>query len=257
MVFNPFRNKPEFPTNERLLKAIAALAAQGMSQAGRPFYTALLESTLLIAEEPSASRPILLAGDKEDEVILPVFTDVDRLKRVFADAERIAAIRTREICRMALKNDIHMININPEHGPGGYLTRDEMEALANNAMPDLSDAEDRQLGQGGLVPFGNPKIPTQDVIDTLLDAACGLLQKEPNVEEAYLILTRQGDDDSVLTIGLLFGSQVLTEDKSTFSQQFIPTLEAVIERRLHTIWLTERDLAAIRQNVEPFYMRTT
>lgn len=257
MVFNRLGRKPDFPTNERLLKAIAALAAEGMSKAGRPFYAALLESTLLLAEEPNASRPILLAGNNEGEIILPVFTDIERLKRVFADAERISAMPMREICRMALKNDIEQININPEHGPGGYLDRDEMAALANDSMPDTSDARERELGQGGLVPFGSPKLPGPDVIENLLDAARNLFRKQPSVEEAYLILTRQGDDDSVLTIGLLFGSQVLTEDKSTFSQQFIPTLEAAIGRRLHTIWLTEQDLAAIRQNVEPFYTRST
>lgn len=257
MVFNRFRSQPEFPTNERLLKAIAALAAEGMSKAGRQFYTALLESTLLIAEEPDANRPILLAGDSEDQVILPVFTDVERLKRVFADAERIAAIPARNLCRMALSNDVYMININPEHGPGGYLDRDEMAALANDAMPDMSDAKARELGQGGFVPFGSDRLPTQELIDSMLDVARDLLRKTPTVEEAYLILTNLSNDDNVLTIGLLFNQQALTEEKSAFSQHFIPTLEAAIGRRMHTIWLTDRDLEAIRENVEPFYQRTS
>jgi len=128
---------PNFPTNDPLLNAITSLDGQEMTEVRQAFYTTLLNSTLLMAEESGEHRPILRV-DQSKQVILPVFTNLERLRRVFPDARRAGAMPVRDLCRMALKYGIHSININPEHGPGGYLDQNEIDALAEGIIPDLS-----------------------------------------------------------------------------------------------------------------------
>jgi hypothetical protein len=256
MVFNRFQAKPDYPTNDKLLKAIIALASQGMDKAGRAFYAAVLESNFLLAEEPDMARPILFS-DENDEIVLPVFTDLERLQSVFPDAQRIGTMAARDVFRMALSNKTYRININPEQGPGGFLERYELEALVKGEIPDLSDAGKREWEEPDLVPFGSPKLPPQEVLDKMVETAITLMRREPGIYEAYLTLTRTAQDESVLTIGLYFAKNIKPDDKAAFSQQFVPAIEAVIERPMHLIWLEDRDVNAIRMNVEPFYTRAT
>lgn len=250
-----FSRQPKPPENQELIQAIIARSAQHSDATFQAFYMALLNSTLLIAEEPNQSRPILLE-DPSGEVILPVFTDSERLSRVFPDAQRFALFSASEICRMALQNEIDMININPEHGPGCYLMRREMESLANGEMPKLPAERDQRLDSDStLVPFGDSKLPSEEKINELVVKAQSLLAQELGVDEAYLILTASDGSDSILTIGLCFTPETSEETKTSLTQRLVTTGEAVINRRLKIIWLGDNDVSTIRQNVAPFYSR--
>src|SRR5688572_11892650 len=178
MRFNPFRRKPDPSTNEALLAAIVALASQGTPQAWRAFYTELLKSSLLIAEDPENSPAPVLLVNKSEEVILPAFTDVARLKRLCPDSPRYNVILARDLCRLALRNEIYIININPEQGPGGILERGELEALANGEIPDVEEVEPPSWDNPKFVPMGSSKLPAQDVLDKITDTASALMKQE-------------------------------------------------------------------------------
>src|SRR5688572_10028559 len=104
MNFNPFKRKPELLTNQPLIKSIIALASQSTPQSWREFYTEVLKSALFIAQDPDAAPSPILFVDKAGEVVLPVFTDIERLKKVCPDAQSYSAIPVRELCRLALGN---------------------------------------------------------------------------------------------------------------------------------------------------------
>jgi hypothetical protein len=255
MVFNLFRRKPDFPTNEALLKAITNLAVREKKESWKTFYKTLLHSTLLIAQEEGQSRPILFT-DENDEIILPAFTDLGRLRKVFPDAQHVAPLPIRDLCRISLGSDIFRININPENGPGGYLDQQEMEALAQGMIPDLASMTDPSFdAEPNFVPMGDPKLPTQAVLDEMTAKASILLVQQPNVDEAYLIMTRTDKNVSLMTIGLYAHSTNHRDDMASFSQRFVNEIEAIIRRPLRLIWLEDKDVNTIRMNVEPFYKR--
>lgn len=254
MSFNPFRRAPHLPTNDDLLNAITFLATAGTPEARRNFYVVLLNSTLFVAQETGESRPILLV-DKSGEIMLPVFTDLERLHRVFPDAKRYGALAARDLFRLALGSKIHDININPEHGPGGYLDFHELEALANGTIPDLPTAAEPSLAEPTFIPMGDPKLPTQEVLDKMTLAARSLLTVEPSVEEAYIILTKSSQEDSKLTIALRFEATTNVDDMTAFSRSFVPAIENVIGRPLDLLWLDGERYRAIQSVVEPFYRR--
>jgi hypothetical protein len=255
MVFNMFKRKPEFPTNEAILKAIVNLATHQRKEDFKSYYTILLNSSLLIAHEEGQSRPILLT-DENDDIILPVFTDLGRLREVFPDALRAAPLPLTQLCQLSLSSHIFQININPEKGPGAYLDKREIEAFAQGVIPDIIVSSGSSLGaEANFVPMGDPKLPTEAVLDEMTVKACTLLEQQPSVDEAYLIMTRNAKNQSLMTIGLYSYTQKYKSDMAAFSQRFVNEIEAIIKRQLHLMWLEDGDVNTIRMNVEPFYKR--
>lgn len=254
MAFNLFRRKPNSPTGDTLLKAITVLATASTQEARRNFYRALLNSTLLLAQEGVGSRPVLFA-DEAGSVVLPVFTDLERLRKVCLDVRGYSALPACDIFRLALKNNIHCVNINPEYGPGGYLEHHELEALANGEIPDLPTVAEPSLGEPTLIPMGDPKLPTQEVLDKMQATARSLLARETSVDEGYLILTGSNDGNSQLTIALRFRTAASEDDKAGFSRRFVPSIEDVIGQPLKLLWLEGERYKAVQSVVEPFYRR--
>jgi SseB protein N-terminal domain len=253
MPFDFFRRKPTFPKNDDLLSAITILATQHTPENYRDFYTVLLKSKLLLAEEIGQARPIL-GVDKEGNIVLPVFTDVERVKKVYPDASRVGTMAAAEIFRLAMNDDIHAVNINPEHGPGIFLSREEMGYLANDTIPHDSGTTRGPLGDGKFVPFGDPKLPSEETLKKMVQAARDLLAEESKVQEGFVILTRSDKGHSQLTIGL-YGKEQNIKNTAMFSQTFVNTLEDVIGGPLRLMWLDEDDYEAIRVNSAPFYVR--
>jgi hypothetical protein len=255
MNFNPFKRKPDLPTNETLIKTIISLAAQPTPQSWRAFYIQVLKSSLFIAEDPDAApRPILFV-DTSDAVILPVFTDVERLKKVLPDAQRYSAMPAHELCRLALQNGISAININPENGPGGFLTPRQMEALANGNLPDIASDDDSSWDNPDFIPMGNPKLPTQEELDKLTDAASVILQKEADVESGYIILMKSDDNQSVLTIALQFKIGGSSSAKTELTQRLVLAMEKVAGRPISVVWLEGEQLKAVKSRSKPFYQQ--
>lgn len=256
MTSNPSRHEPEMPTNEPLLNAIVALASNATPTTFEQYYQALLNSQLYLAEDPDASpRPIMLV-DEDDGIILPVFTDYKRLKTVFADAVRYSATPAPELCRIALGNGIFKMNINPEQGPGSYLGRDEMEALARNEIPDTSQMGQSSWDNPNFVPMGDPKLPTEAELDEITRQASILLGKESGVVAAYLILMGSGEGASALTIALEFDSGTGQQHKTDFTRQFVPSLEAKVNRLMQATWLDGEHLQEVKSRVKPFYQKS-
>jgi hypothetical protein len=253
MRLNPFRRTPDSPTNEALLKALVALASQSTAQNHHAFYTLLLKSTLLMAEDPEAGpRPIMFV-DELDQVILPIFTDMQRLLKVCPDARGYASVSISQVCQLALGNDIYQININPEHGPGCYLTRDDMEALANNKIPNLTPTDIELWNKPNFVPMGDSKLPDEETMERIVKTASEVLQQAGNVKAAYLILYGGDEGSTRLTIALEFQETANHDDKTTLTKQLVSSLEASFNQPFYVLWLGDEKLAAVRSRVPPFY----
>lgn len=254
MKFNPFQRKPVIP-NEDLLKAITAVAANPTPQTKRRMYEAILNSQLLMANESETDPAPILLETEDGQVVLPVFSDIERLRKVFPDAKRAGAMPARQLCALALQYDIDIININPAHGPGGDLERYELEALAEERIPDTSSAAGRKLGDPAFVPMGSSKLPTEKVMEALTTKAQSMLMAEASVREAYLILMKSEAGDSRLTVAVLFDSIAKDDRKSAFSQQLVHTLEKVADRPIGIVWLDTENLKMIQARQEPIYKR--
>ncbi len=254
MSFNIFKRKSSSSTNDNLLNAITVMATADTAQSYRDFYAAILKSILLLARENNAPSPILLE-DPSGKVILPVFTDLERLKKVFPDARQSSMMSAPDIFNIALKNSIYRVNINPEYGPGGFLERYELEALAKGEIPELRTAAEPSLGEPNFIPTGNPKLPPQEVLDKMTETAYSLLKIEPSIDEGYIILTKSDKGESRLTIALHFNNSANEDDKAAFSQRFVLPIEAIIGKQLNLLWLEGERYKAVKSVVEPFYKR--
>jgi hypothetical protein len=253
---NPFSRQPEQPMNEALLNAIVRLASENTPEAWRNFYTTLLNSTMLVAQEKGMNRPVLF-DDGEGGAILAAFTDIERLMKVLPDIGGYGMMPFRDMCNVALGNGINTININPQIGPGGYVLRHQLEALANGQIPEI-DAEDGMISREPIFrPAGDPSLPSQEVIEKLLAAATSLLEQEPSVEAGYIITTRgdEPDSESRLTIALRFNHTISTDARSAFIQKSVTKLESVAGLPLDVIWLEGERYKAIASVVPPFYER--
>lgn len=248
MNLNPFRRKPDLTTNEALVKAIVAVAARPTPDAEHTYYNEVLKSKLYLADDPVASpRPILLV-DESDEIVMPVFTDIMRLKKVFPDAQRFGAMSGQEICQLALKNTIFIININPQHGPGCHLLRSEIEALANGQIPDISADEPPSWDEPEFIPMGDPQLPTPDLLDKIMESGILLLQREIGVRAAYIIMV-----GSRLTVALQFNPSASYETKTQFTRSLVSSLEVVSGFPMNIVWLEGEQLKEVQKRVEPFY----
>jgi|GEM_PF-3280045 len=257
MNLNPFRRKPDDKSNDGLLNAIVALASNQTPQTYQQYHSELLTSELYMAEDPEASpRPILLV-DNDGGVIMPVFTDIARLKKTFPDATGYSAIPMQKLCQLVMSNDIHSININPEHGPGSFLQRKEIEALATGKSPEVPDLGQSGYSEPNLIEYGDPTIPTEDEVRTMTGKASLLLQESPHIVAAYLILLGSGNNDSKLTITLEFDEHTTQQQKTDFTRSFVPELEAQIGRRMPAKWLEGDKLRAVKKRVTPFYTRNS
>lgn len=254
-MFNPFKRKAQPPTNDALLKAIMVMATSRTQESWQNFYQILLKSTLLIAQEPDQSGPILLVGDNGEDIILPVFTDAERLHKVFPDSVRYGAMPAPDLFKLALKNQIYSVNINPQHGPGGFVDHDEMTSLAKGEIPDLSSFTDPGLGDPTFIPMGDPKLPSEEVIDSMIDSARFLIEKEGIVDEGYLIMTTNDEKKSKLALALRFSPDVEEDRKTAFSQLLVPLIEGVIKQPMDLLWLEGERYEAIASVVPPFYKR--
>jgi hypothetical protein len=254
MVFNMFRRKPEVPENEELIRAIVNMATNQTPDNYRTFYTAILRSDLLLAGETEEPHPILLV-DEQDHIILPVFTDVERVKKVYPDATRVGKMPVQAIFRNAVKNNYYQININPEIGPGAFLTFDEISQLANGEIPNVPTKGSGDLGEGTFVPYGSPKLPSEDEIAKLLQKAQSVLTQEAKVEMGFLILMRSETGGSQLTIALRAQAGTDLNKMASFSQNFVNAIEAEIGQPVRMMWIDDQSYESISINSQPFYVR--
>ncbi|MCA0455907.1 MAG: SseB family protein [Chloroflexi bacterium] len=251
-MFNFFRRKPALPENAELLNAIIKLATQETTQNRIAFYKMILKSDLLLAGGTDPSKPILLVDDV-GRITLPVFTDVERVKNVYPDANRVGKLPVCDLFRLAVKNNYYQININPEVGPGAFLTFEEFGPLADGKIPDVGFSSSNELGEGTFVPMGDSKLPPEDKIDKMIQKARLLLAQEVSVELGFLILMGSNTGESRLTVALRARKGTDMNKLTAFSQKFVDATEAEIQQPMSLMWMDDESYASIRINSQPFY----
>jgi hypothetical protein len=249
-----FRRKPDFPENAALVKAIINLATQQTPENYLAFYTEILKSDLLLAGEANQPQPILQV-DEKDRIILPLFTDVERVKKVYPDAGRVGKMPVRDIFRIAVKNNYYQVNINPEIGPGAFLTFDEISHLANGEIPDPPSRGKNDLGEGTFVPMGDSQLPSEAMMDKMIQKAQALLEQEAKVEMGFVILMGSDTGRSQLTIALRAQAGTDLNQLPSFSQNFVNAVEAVLKQPLRLMWMDDQSYSSISKYSKPFYVR--
>ena len=190
--------------------------------------------------------------DDDGGIILPLFTDFKRLHTTFPDSPRYSQTPLPELCRIALSRGIFKVNINPENGPGSYLTQHEMNILANGKIPDTSDVSEWD-DNPNFIPMGDPKLPTEDELEAIKNHATSMLHKETTITAAYIIMMKSGNDESKLTIAIEFNDQATHAQKTNFTRVFVPALEKQVDRPMGVVWLEDEQLESVRSRVVPFY----
>lgn len=252
MRLNPFNRKNDPPENDELLNAIVVLASKETPHTLKKYYKALLKSKLLLAADSESLPDPILFVDNDGGIILPMFTDFKRLHTAVPDVQRYSHTPLPELCRIALSRGIFKISINPENGPGTYLSHHEIEVLAMGQIPDTSDISAWD-DNPNFIPMGDPKLPTEDELNTITDYAASLLKRQSNVLAGYLILMKSSDDESTLTIAIEFNEQATETQKMEFTRKFVPALEKRVQRHMRAIWLEGEQLESVRSRVKPFY----
>jgi hypothetical protein len=160
-----------------------------------------------------------------------------------------------DIFRIAINNNYYQININPEIGPGAVLNLDEIRLLANGVIPDASSRDRGDIGEGNFVPMGDPKLPSEAVIDKMILKAKELLEQEAKVEVGYVILMGSENGGSTLTIALRAQTGTDLNQMASFSQNFVDSVETLIGQPMGLMWMDDQSYASIRKNSTPFYIR--
>lgn len=222
-LFNTKKNFSYEGTNAPLVQAMNRMASRDNTENRKNLYEALLASTLIIPT-PELPEEFRIAGekaagsntridivgfnDKQGRKITPAFTDIDALKTWDPNTPSLG-LKAQALFRMVLGTDFQALVINPFDPirkmlrPGGWVTRAELELLANGIMPMRIRQKgfQFQLKTNQKIAIGIPALrPSPEVEETLRVTASAI----PEVFELYLfqMATPEGYCQSVIGIQL-------------------------------------------------------
>jgi SseB protein N-terminal domain len=169
----------------------------------RALFELLLESTLLAAAvdpSPSDAKPGLATTAGENGPVLPVFTRPDALLAWRPSGYRPVSIVGRSLFEMAARYQTARIEVNPASVPRGWISRTEIEALAQGRLPlGLT----QELAPSGEVKIGPPAVRPPDA---LIESARRALDAQPDAVAGWLFAMVQGDGAPQLMVGVKLAS---------------------------------------------------
>ena len=192
--------------NSRLLRAMHEIAVNDSGATRKKLYELFLECQFYIpvpelpeglpkpdAAQSSEPMRIGLLGfpDHEGRKTTPVFTDLEALQNWDPNTPSII-IPSKPYFQMVRDTEFEQIAINPYDPirkmlrPGGFITRKELEALADGWVPISSPDTGLvklEIEKGQKVLIGQPaNPPSPEILQRLMDAA----KTVPEVEALYL-----------------------------------------------------------------------
>ena len=208
------------------------VAAQDTPENRRALFELLLRATLLAAtadQSPSGSEQGLATLTGKNGPVLPVFTRAEALLAWRPSGYAPVAVTGRALFEMAARYQTARIEVNPASVPRGWISRTEIEALAQGRLP-LGPVQ--ELGPAAEMTVGPPAVRPPDA---LVQAASRALEAQPHAVAGWLFATAQGDGPPQLMIGvqLVRGlDQAATEE----------TMQAIVEET----WARSADADQLR-----------
>ncbi len=175
------------------------VAEQDTPEHRRALFELLLETTLLAAAadpSPPDSKPGLATLAGENGPVLPVFTRTDALLAWRPSGYKAVAVVGRALFEMAAQYKTSRIEVNPASVPRGWISRNEIEALAQGRLPlGLT----QELAPAGDVKIGPPAVRPPDA---LIESTRRALDAQPDAVAGWLFAMVQGDGAPQLMVGV-------------------------------------------------------
>jgi hypothetical protein len=188
---------PEQPPSLEVEGAMRRVAENDTPEHRRALFELLLGATLLAATAdtpPSEQQLAMLAGDNGP--VLPVFTRADALLAWRSSGYTPIAVTGRALFEMAARYETDRIEVNPASVPRGWISRAEIEALAQGQLP-LGPTE--PLVAPGEMMVGPPAVRPPEA---LIDAARRALESQADAVAGWLFASSSGDGAAQLMVGV-------------------------------------------------------
>lgn len=212
--------------------AMRRVAEHDTPEHRRALFELLLGATLLAATaDPSPSgaeqRLATLAG--ENGATLPVFTRPDALLAWRPSGYTPVAVTGRALFELAAHDKTARIEVNPASVPRGWISRTEIEALAQGRLP-LGPTE--EVAPPPELNVGPPAVRPPDA---LIEAVRRALEAQPHAVAGWLFATVQGDGPPQLMVGV----QLARALDQTATQE---TMQGIVEET----WARSTDADRLR-----------
>jgi len=183
--------------------AMRRVAERDTPEHRRALFELLLDATLTAAAvgkpAPGAEQGLAMLESKEGPVLL-VFTGIDALLAWRATGYTPVAVPGRTLFEMAARHGTARIEVNPASVPRGWISRTEIEALAEGQIPVGPTEERAQPSREPTrVKVGRPAVRPPD---DLIEAARQALRSQPHAVAGWLFLIAEGSDSPRLMVGV-------------------------------------------------------
>lgn len=213
------------PDNSALVEAMVAVATDDSPSTRARVYRLLLDAHLVVMSGASTVdgrvRPSgvdeaveLVSFHDDDGAVLPVFTGTDALLRFRPEGATYAVLPGADLFQLVASSTIDRLALDAGSPTGGYVTRVEIEALAQGVMPgERSDvvAADTEIRIG--LPAEPPSIE-------VLDAVRAAAHDTPGVDRAWLTMIQHGNSTPTVVIAVEIGDP----DADVVIQQLVARL---------------------------------
>lgn len=200
--------------NQALVDAMGAVSIEDTPERRALLLHLLLDSTLIAVTPASPDTPgtrtarpgeqlNLVTLQDGDGTVLPVFTSTAAVRAWRPAGAGIVALPARALLGMASGAGTGKIAIDPGSAIFGYLTRQEIEALAHGRLP-LRPAEE-VVPEPTRVRIGIPQAPPSPAA---LEALSEALRAEPGAERAWYFLMQQGQSRPELCVAIRLAPEV-------------------------------------------------
>ncbi|MGH2886115.1 MAG: SseB family protein [Solirubrobacteraceae bacterium] len=212
--------------------AMRRVAEQDTPEHRRALFELLLGATLLATTAdpaPAGAEQGLATVAGENGPVLPVFTRPEALLAWRPDGYKPVGVTGRVLFEIAARHKAARIDVNPASAPRGWISRTEIEALAQGRLP-LGPTQ--ELAPAGGMKVGPPAVRPPDA---LIQAARRALEAQPHAVAGWLFATEQDDGAAQLIVGVQLArglDQAATEE----------TMQAIVEET----WARSTDADRLR-----------
>lgn len=268
------RTKPS-PGNRKLVEAMREVSGNDNPKSRRQLYQALLGGTFLIptagsTEESSRKKKITLTPgsrhqfitmrDAEGMVGVPVFTDSNALLAWRPQGSQYLELHARDVFSLALANNIDRIIVNVAGPTGGEITRAEIQALSEEALPEFGESDFTGLASVEVsndtpVYIGAPaKKPSSELIARIGEA----LASQALIKAGYLFQVVIGKGQPHLTVGIQFSILPEKQDLDEIMRHLLEAARPALGQGEYVDFmvLNKEDLLnTVRSYVQPVFQQ--
>lgn len=234
--------------NAGLVRAMHEMALQDNVENRRKLYEALLASTLIIPtpELPKGfqspgqtlsypnTRIDMIGLNKNGQKVTPAFTDEEALRTWDPNTPSLG-LKSQALFQMVMGTDIQGVIINPFDPirkmirPGGFVTRSELEFLAQGLVPSRfgSSGFQVQLKAGQSIAIGLPAVrPGPDIEEALRSAAMG----NPVITELWLFQMANPEGGSHTAVGIQIDKIIPRDREGELVAKLIEAIRPILKQ---------------------------